>query len=70
MKIKNRPVLCPHCGCQSAYYEIDRLAGLRENSRQNSPQQEWDSLLKNNKKKAFCLMCYKTIIPSMLDDQE
>ncbi|MEX8982623.1 hypothetical protein AB8G41_09410, partial [Salmonella enterica] len=26
MKINNGPVLCPHCGCLSAYYEIDRLA--------------------------------------------
>jgi hypothetical protein len=64
MKIKNGPVLCPYCGSLSAYYEIDRLSALRENLPENEHQREWDNVLKNNNKKAFCLMCHKTIEPS------
>lgn len=64
MKIKNGPVICPYCGCLSAYYEIDRLSALRENPPGNGHQQEWESVLKMNRKKAFCLMCHKTIAPS------
>lgn len=62
MKIKNGPVLCPYCGGLSAYCEMDRLAALRKKPLENSPQQEWDNLLKSHKKKAFCLMCHKTLL--------
>nr|WP_236901752.1 hypothetical protein [Enterobacter cloacae] len=60
MKIKNGPILCPYCFCLSAYYEIDRLSALRESVHQH----EWSNVLKKNSKKAFCLMCHKTILPS------
>ena len=66
MKIKNGPILCPYCGCLSAYYEIDRLSALRENGH----QQEWNNVLKNHTKKAFCLMCHKTIEPSKCSCKE
>lgn len=64
MKIKNGPILCPYCACLSAYYEIDRLSALREKQPGNGQQPEWDNVLKNHKKKAFCLMCHNTIEPS------
>ncbi|WP_235423972.1 hypothetical protein [Citrobacter koseri] len=64
MKIKNGPILCPCCGCLSAYYEIDRLSALRGNPPENGQQQEWNNVLKNNTKKTFCLMCHNTIEPT------
>lgn len=70
MKIKNGPILCPYCGCLSAYYEIDRLSALRENPPENGDQQEWNNSLKNHKKKAFCLMCHNTIEPAKCSGKE
>ncbi|ELP2388128.1 hypothetical protein R1U13_000913 [Salmonella enterica] len=61
MKINNGPVLCPHCGCLSAYYEIDRLAAIREKVNKEGGSAAWDSTLQAHKKKAFCLMCHKSI---------
>lgn len=70
MKIKNGPILCPYCGCLSAYYEIDRLSALREKQPENGHQAEWGHVLKINKKKAFCLMCHNTIEPSKCPGKE
>ncbi|EHC34264.1 hypothetical protein SeGA_3503 [Salmonella enterica subsp. enterica serovar Gaminara str. A4-567] len=53
MKINNGPVLCPHCGCLSAYYEIDRLAAIREKVNKEGGSAAWDSTLQAHKKKAF-----------------
>ncbi|EBJ8048205.1 hypothetical protein D0P01_24720 [Salmonella enterica] len=61
MKIINGPVLCPFCGNLSAYYEVDRLAALRNDTSIHSNKSEWRDILKNHKKKAFCLMCHHTI---------
>ncbi len=55
MRLQNGPVQCPHCGCLSAYCVIDRLAKIRTGQH----SQEWEAVLLNNKKKAFCLMCHK-----------
>ncbi|EKY4302355.1 hypothetical protein Q7X34_004237 [Salmonella enterica subsp. enterica] len=61
MKIINGPIVCPYCGCLSAYYEIDRLSALRERLTDKEQRQEWAECLKHNKKRAFCLMCHHTI---------
>lgn len=61
MKIINGPVLCPFCGNLSAYYEVDRLAALRNDTSIHSNKSEWRDILKSHKKKAFCLMCHHTI---------
>jgi predicted CXXCH cytochrome family protein len=61
MKIKNGPVLCPRCGCISAYYEVDRLSAKRDHPLTDEHSTAWNELLKNHKKKAFCLMCHKTL---------
>lgn len=69
MKVKNGPILCPYCGCLSAYYEIDRFSFLRENLPEKY-QQDWNNILKSHKKKAFCLMCHNTIEPSKHSGKE
>ncbi|MDZ5641835.1 hypothetical protein SPH27_22860, partial [Enterobacter sp. A103] len=46
MKIKNGPVLCPYCGCLSAYYEIDKLSALREKNGKGHLS-DWDNVLRN-----------------------
>lgn len=61
MNIKNGPVLCPHCGGKSAYYEIDRLSAIRFTAADEEPCQEWRSVLLTYPKKAFCLMCHQQI---------
>ncbi|ULH10792.1 hypothetical protein MF265_23235 [Serratia marcescens] len=61
MQLKNGPILCPHCGCLSAYFEIDRIAAIREKASREGVEPEWEPLLKSHKKKVFCLMCHKTI---------
>ncbi|VEB56130.1 putative cytoplasmic protein [Salmonella enterica subsp. enterica] len=53
MKINNGPVLCPHCGCLSAYYEIDRLAAIREKVNKEGGSAAWDSTLQAHKKKGL-----------------
>lgn len=60
MKINNGPVLCPHCGCLSAYYEIDRLAAIREKVNKEGGSAAWIQHCRRIKK-AFCLMCHKSI---------
>lgn len=57
MKIINGPVLCPHCGSLSAYCVIDRLSKIRTDKNNG----EWGRILMASKRKAFCLMCHKTI---------
>lgn len=64
MKIQNGPVLCPHCGSLSAYYEIDRLCAIREKASEGEHQQEWARVLITHKKRAFCLTCHKSIVVS------
>jgi len=61
MQFKNGPILCPHCGCLSAYFEIDRIAAIRDRASREGVEPGWEVLLKSHKKKAFCLMCHKTI---------
>jgi hypothetical protein len=61
MKLNNGPIKCPYCGCLSAYYEIDRIAELREKASRGMSEPEWEELLQSHKKRAFCLMCHKTI---------
>lgn len=61
MKLINGPILCPHCGSLSAYYEIDRLSAIRDKTSEDDKFTEWNELLKVHKKKAFCLMCHKAI---------
>ncbi|MEI9745815.1 hypothetical protein [Enterobacter ludwigii] len=61
MKLHNGPVLCPYCGCLSAYYEIDRIGELREKASRGLGEPEWKELLQSHKKRAFCLMRHKTI---------
>lgn len=70
MKIKNGPIVCPYCGCLSAYYEIDRLSALREKQPEGWQQNKWSNVLKYNTKKAFCLMCHHTIDPSECSQEE
>ncbi|EAO5527826.1 hypothetical protein T081_005046 [Salmonella enterica subsp. enterica serovar Monophasic] len=61
MKIINGPILCPYCGSLSTYYEIDRVSALREKLPEQGHREGWNTLLKKHKKKAFCLMCHRTI---------
>lgn len=61
MKIHNSPILCPYCGCLSAYLEIDRISTLREKAFSEGAGPGWEVLLKSHKKKEFCLMCHQTI---------
>ncbi len=61
MKLHNGPVLCPYCVCLSAYYEIDRIAELREKASRGMSEPEWEELLQSHKKRALCLICHKTI---------
>ncbi|MHA1067198.1 hypothetical protein ACR9GP_25630 [Enterobacter ludwigii] len=61
MKLSNGPVLCPHCGSLSAFYEIDRLSAIRDKTSVDETQTEWNGLLEDHKKKAFCLMYHKAI---------
>jgi len=61
MKLNNGPILCPYCGCLSAYFEIDRIAAIREKASEEGAWPGWAALLTLHKKKAFCLMCHKTI---------
>lgn len=61
MKINNGPVLCSHCGSLSAYYELDRISAIRQNMPEYGSQLEWEHLVKTHKRKAFCLMCHKTL---------
>ncbi|EAR7911755.1 hypothetical protein LGI69_000127 [Salmonella enterica] len=70
MKINNGPVLCPHCGCLSAYYEIDRLAAIREKVNKEGGSKAWDSTLQEHKKKAFCLMCHKSINEAVIGQSD
>jgi len=64
MKLNNGPVLCPHCGSMSAYYEIDRLCAIREKASEGKDLQAWARVLITHKKRAFCLTCYKSIVLS------
>ncbi|HAT5895964.1 TPA: hypothetical protein JAG10_004530, partial [Salmonella enterica subsp. enterica serovar Typhimurium] len=41
--------------------EIDRLAAIREKVNKEGGSAAWDSTLQAHKKKAFCLMCHKSI---------
>ncbi|MFX2611984.1 hypothetical protein [Enterobacter mori] len=61
MKLNNGPVQCPHCGSLSAYYEVDRLSAIRDKASTDGYSTLWSSLLKNHKKKAFCLMCHTAL---------
>lgn len=66
MKLKNGPIRCPYCHCLSGYCVIDRLSGIRKESSEDSQQPEgssqgWELFLQTHKKKAFCLMCHKTM---------
>ncbi|MHA1067141.1 hypothetical protein ACR9GP_25245 [Enterobacter ludwigii] len=61
MKLINGPILCPHCGSLSAYYEIDRLSAKRDKTSEDEIVAEWSELLKSHKKKVLCLMCHKAI---------
>lgn len=45
MKIINGPVFCPFCGNLSAYYEVDRLAALRNDTSLDSNKSEWRDIL-------------------------